>query len=50
MQAERQGNRVTISVDLHGLPTGIAQVQSQTGGDRPAPHYIVWLVDSERRL
>ena len=50
VQTERQGNRVTASVDLHGLPTSIAQGQSQGNGDQATPHYIVWLVDSERRL
>jgi hypothetical protein len=50
MQAERQGNRVIISVDLHGLPTSLTQVQSLPGNDLFAPNYIVWLVDSERRL
>lgn len=50
VQAERQGNRVTVSVDLRGLPTSLPQGQNQTSGEQVVPHYIVWLVDSERRL
>ena len=50
VQAEHQGNRVTVSVDLRGLPSGIPQGQSQANGAQVRPHYIVWLVDSEQRL
>ncbi len=50
VQAERQGNRVTVSVDLRGLPSGTPQGRSRTNSDQATPHYIVWLVDSERRL
>jgi hypothetical protein len=50
MQAERQGNRVTVSVDLRGLPTRLPQGQYQSNSEQVTPHYIVWLVDSERRL
>jgi hypothetical protein len=50
MQTERQGNRVTVSVDLRSLPTRLPQGQPQSSDEQAAPHYIVWLVDSERRL
>lgn len=50
VQAERQDNRVTVSVDLRGLPTSLPQGQNQTSGGQVTPHYIIWLVDSERRL
>ncbi|HEY8602600.1 MAG TPA: hypothetical protein VIL85_29550 [Thermomicrobiales bacterium] len=50
VQIERQGNRVTVGVNLRGLPTNLPPGQNRTSGDQVAPHYIVWLVDSERRL
>ena len=50
VQAERQGNRVIVSVDLRGLPANLSQGRTQSSGEQIVPHYIVWLVDSERRL
>lgn len=48
VQVERQGDRATITIALHGVPTKRAQ-PAQVGG-AVAPVYIAWLVDEERRL
>lgn len=48
VQTERQGDRATFTIALHGVPTNAAQI-ARAGGDAP-PVCVVWLADDERRL